>query len=306
MTARGHIQLLALSVVAAFLLFPHQAVLAGFGVSPSRIEEDKLVPGSSFARTIYLVQGDPRRDVPIELNVDSETMKDWISFAPSGEILIPAGVQQFPLDIQVRVPRNAELGVYKAFVRINTVPERLSGDGQVAIALGGRVEMELTVGDDVFLEYEVKSIEIEDIAEGEPLSAVVRVANTGNVPTKPSAATFELFNKFGDIRLAYAQVEAFEPVDSFSESTQRLSFPIDIRLAVGEYWGHVKIYNEDDVVIKELRTVFNVHERGAFATAAALGGKASGLFGGIAGAIIIALFVLWVLFARRKKRTRRA
>ena len=72
--------------------------------------------------------------------------------------------------------------------------------------------------------------------------------------------TFELFNKFGEIRLAYAESEDFKKVAVFSEGGDTLEFPMNIYIAPGEYWGHVKVYREESL-IGEQRTVFNVTER---------------------------------------------
>jgi len=234
------------------------SVFAGFGVSPGVLEEEKLVPGSSFERTIYLVQGTPDKEITIEASIESEEIKDWISFKEGDRFVIPAGVQQFPLTVSVTVPNDAELGEYSAFIRVNTVPEK-SEDSQITIALGGRIDVRLTVGDDVISEFSVKSMKLFDIKENKKPKAAIVITNTGNVSTAPDSVTFELFNKYGDVRLAFAENKDFEKVRAFSEKEIILEFPIDIKLAPGEYWGHAKVYN-DGVVIKELRTVFNVTE----------------------------------------------
>src|SRR3989338_4700146 len=120
---------------------------AGFGVSPPSIKETRLVPGSRITRTIYLIQGNPEKDVSMDVAVESKDIKDWLSFEPAGSFTIPAGVQQFPLKVTVVVPEDAELGIYKAFIRPSTNPENAKSG--VAISLGGRIDVELTVGNDV-------------------------------------------------------------------------------------------------------------------------------------------------------------
>ncbi len=235
--------------------------MAGFGISPPSIKEDRLVKGSHLEKTIYLVQGNPKKDVNMEIVVDSTNIKDWISFEQGVKFVIPAGVQQFPLSVIINVPEDAQFGIYKAFIRINTKPEKATEAGQVAIALGGRVDVDLTVGNKIIYEYSVTGIEIFDIKEGKNLKASVVVKNTGNVPASPSNSSFELFNKYGNIRLAYAENNNFKKTPAFQEKPEILEFPIDIRLAPGEYWGYVKVYNEDGGIIKEMKTVFNVYER---------------------------------------------
>ena len=249
--------------IGVFILTPFFIAHAGFGVSPPRLEEDRLVPGSSVTRTIYLVQGNPESDVPILASVESSTIKDWVSLEQGSEFTIPRGVQQFPFKITIKVPEETELGKYEAVVRVRTNPNPQEGDGNVAIAIGGRIDIDVTVGDDVLVEYNVKSIDILDITEGDPLQVQAVINNTGNVSSGPDSATFELFDKFGNTRLAFVTAEntQFSRVPPFSEEAVVLSFALNTVIAQGEYRGHVKIYDADGTVLRELRKPFNVLER---------------------------------------------
>ena len=137
-----------LTIALLLLLVVAPVAHAGFGVSPPLIKEDRLVKGISFERVIYLVQGNPDRDVPIELAVNSD-ISGWISFPQGMPITIPAGVQQYPLVVRIEVPQDAELGVYKGDIRITAVPDKADESGEVAIALGGLVKIDITVGEGV-------------------------------------------------------------------------------------------------------------------------------------------------------------
>ncbi len=285
----------ALGLTLFALLFAGPFVaLAGFGVSPPLIEEDRLVRGISLERIVYLVQGVPDRDIPIELEVNSE-IASWISFPQGRPITIPKGVQQFPLVIRVDVPDDAPFGVYGGEIRITAVPERADEGGEVAIALGGLVTLDLVVGEGVVSEFSLKQIDILDITEGEDPRARVDIANTGNVPSGPDAVTFELFNKFGEIRLAYAENREVKRIPAFSEGGSEVVFPLDIYIAPGEYWGHVKVY-EGNSMVGELRTVFNVYEKTFFEKAMPY------LIGG--GAILVVLILGIFAFLVLKKRNR--
>ena len=223
-------------LVVILVLLPF-GVQAGFGVSPPLVFEDKLVPGITIEREIYLIQGNPQHPVTVEAKVDAPEIKDWISVDKGDKFEIPAGIQQYPIKIKIQVPEGTPLGIYKGSLRITTVPNKGTEDGQVVIALGARIEIDLTVGDDVFSEYEVRSVEIETIKERDPAHIKVRINNTGNVPAAPEAVSFEL-------------------VKAFSEETIDLYFPLDVIIGPGEYWGHVKVY--DQGIIDEERTVFEV------------------------------------------------
>jgi hypothetical protein len=272
-------------VLALTLLLSPLVTLAGFGVSPPLIKEDRLVRGISFERVVYLVQGTPDRAVPIEVTVDSK-IKDWISFPQGMPITIPEGVQQFPLVVRVDIPDSADLGIYSGEIRITAVPERADEGGEVAIALGGLVTLDLTVGEGIISDFSVKQIKINDIKEGDDPQAEVQIINSGNVPASPDAVTFELFNKYGEIRLAYAEQHAFKSVAVFSEGGDTLTFPVDVYIAPGEYWGHVKVYRGTQM-IGELRTVFDVTERTLFE-------KATPYLIGVGIVLLLALIVFGV------------
>lgn len=254
---RTRICLTILPLVLISFLAPRAE--AGFGVSPPLIQEDKLVPGITLSRIVYLVQGTPERDLPVNLVVESQ-VKEWISFPQGAQVVIPKGVQQYPLAVDISVPKDAELGAYKGVIRLTTVPVKAEDSGEVAIAIGGIVNLDLTVGNNIIYELKSKLIKILDIKEGEDPQVDVTLINNGNAPAAPDTATFELFNKFGEIRLAYAESKDFQSVPAFHEQVAHLVFPVEIHVAPGEYWGHVKVYREREL-LGELRTVFNVTEK---------------------------------------------
>jgi hypothetical protein len=280
------------------MLFP-AITFAGFGVSPADIGEDQLVPGSSYERTVYLVQGAPDKQITVDAIIDtnSEEVSSWITVQQGGQFVIPEGVQQFPVTISVDIPETTELGVYKASLRFNTVPDVATGAGQVAIALAAKVDMELVVGDDVVSSYEVKLIEIEDIAEGDDAHARIKIQNTGNVPTAPERVSFELFNKFGDIRLSYAEQIDVVKVPSFSEQTVDVFFPLTLSIASGEYWGQVKVYDDNGVVYEE-KTIFNVSKKTFIEK------NAPYVYAGIVISVLFIVLIVGTLVLWRVKRGR--
>ncbi len=287
----------AVSTLALLVLFLGGNAEAGFGVSPPLIQEDKLVPGITLERIVYLVQGTPERDLPVNLVVESQ-VKEWISFPQGTQITIPKGVQQYPLAVDITVPADADLGAYKGVIRLTTVPVKAEGAGEVAIAIGGIVNLDLTVGNNIIYELKSKLIKILDIKEGDDPMVDVSLINNGNAPAAPDTATFELFNKFGEIRLAYAESKSFAKIPAFHEQVERLVFPVEIHIAPGEYWGHVKVYREREL-LGELRTVFNVTEK-TFAE------KYTSIILMGLGACAFLLFVIMVSMRSARRRTLRS
>ena len=263
-----------------------------FGVSPPFVTSDRLTRGSSFDTTIFLVQGKPDVDLEIQAIFDvPENIRDWFSVDKGEKFTIPAGIQQFPIVVTTKVPKDAEYNIYQGYLRINTVPVRKEGE-QVNISVGARVEINLTVGDNVIKDFTVKGLNILDIREGEYPQVIVTLQNLGNVPVAPERATFELYDKYGEVRLAYGQTDVLPEVAAFKTEEFIIEFPIDIKLGIGEYWGLARIYS-NGAVTKELKTVFNVTEKKADYMVYVMG----------AGVLVFLGIVSALILRRRSRRT---
>ncbi len=253
-----HIRSLTLVVIALSLLTP--SVVGAFGVSPPFITVHKLVAGSRYETIITLVQGQPDVDLEVKAVFDvPEKIREWFSVDKGYQFIIPAGVQQFPIQVVIQVPKDTGLGIYNGHLRINTVPQRKEGE-QIAISVGARIDINITVGDDIVVDFSVKKIDISDIRENESPQIVVTIENTGNVPITPDRATFDLLDKYGEVRLGFAQTEDLPETPAFETKTFLVAFPIDIKLGVGEYWGEARLYR-GGTIIGDVKTIFNVTPR---------------------------------------------
>jgi len=262
MSIKGIFQVLSVFFVA--FVFANNAEAGGFGVSPPQIVADNLLKGSVYERTVTLVQSEPDEDLQAEIIFDAPEIESWVSIDRGMSFTIPKGEQQFPIKIKISVPKDISMGKYRGYIRINTRPAIIKevGEGSsVSINLGGRIDLDLTVGNNVIEEFEVIAIVMKDIESGWPLLASVKIQNTGNVPVKLDRATFDLFDKYNTVRLGYAQTEEFEFVSPYTVKEAMMQFPIDLRLGLGEYSGTVKVY-KDGKIVKELQTPFRVVEEG--------------------------------------------
>jgi hypothetical protein len=284
-----HASAFFLGFLCIALLAP--ASVSAFGISPPFVNASRLLKGSRYEATIFLVQGAPDVDLTMGAVFDvPEKIKDWVSIDKGNEFVIPKGTQQFPIKVIVDVPKDAELGVYNGYLRLNTVPVRAEGQ-QIAISVGGRIDLNLSVGEGVVQEFTVRKIKILDVREGDKPQIVVTIDNTGNVPVTIDRATFDLLDKYGQVRLGYGQIEGdFDEVEPFTISDILIEFPIDVKLAIGEYWGEARVFRGQNVV-NELKTVFNVTER-----------KVDYL---LYGSILVGAIILGIGFSLVRKRSKR-
>jgi hypothetical protein len=255
MRAKHYIAILPFSL-AVFFLLPVSLTHAAFGISPPFLNADHLVAGAKYQQTVYLVQDQPDQDLNIQANLTmDEPGRSWISIDKGFNFVIPQGTRQFPVTITVNVPQGVTLGAYSGNVTFTTQP---SSAGQVTIALGAQVAVNLTVGTGTFEKYTVPLIQFPDIQEGQSPVVHVKFQNDGNIPESFDGATYELYDQYDSVRLAYVQKTGGMPATApFTISDYNVTFPLDFYLGIGEYWGVATFYKHGQVVASQ-KTVFNV------------------------------------------------
>ena len=276
---------------------------AAFGISPPFLNADHLVPGITYVQTIYLVQDQPDADLPIgaTLNVP-EHMRSWITIDKGFNFIIPKGVRQFPVQVSVHVPAGEPLGKYSGNLIFATVP---GAAGQVTVSIGANVAINLTVGNDIFEKYSIPSIEFRTIEEGWNPQALVRFQNEGNVAESIDSATFELYDQYDATRLAYIPKQSgFPETAAFSTGEYIVEFPTDFHLGVGDYWGNVTFYKNNQVLATH-KTVFHVVPAGTLDPFGRITSNLKAYWIYYALGLIALLLVIrrsWASISRRKGR----
>lgn len=289
-------------VVAGILLaLQTQIAEASFGISPPFLNASHLVKGAEYSQTIYLIQDRPESDITIKANLEiSEKIKPWITIDSGYEFIIPQGTKQFPVKIRISVPKDADLGIYNGNISFTTKPTQT---GQVTIALGAQLLLNLRVGNEIYQNYNVPIIKPLDIEEGWDPKVLVRFNNLGNVSESFNGATYELLDQYGSVRLAYIQkTDGFPEVPPFKEEEFIVEFPIDFHLGIGQYWANVGFYKNGELVASQ-KTVFNVLKAGT------LNGSLARIFNYISRnqakfyiALTVLLISLIFIFKKRRRK----
>ncbi len=246
-------------ICAAFFFGGALQASAAFGISPPFMNADNLVKGSRYSQTITLVQDQPNQDLRIKATLKiSDSVRSWISIDKGFDFVIPKGMQKFPVEITVQVPQDAGLGDYSGNISFVSSP---SSAGQVTIALGAQVAINLRVGTGIHHDFMIPLIRFSDIEEGWSPRVQVRLVNGGNVAESLDGATLEVFDKFNAVRLAHVQINKFPEIPPFTTKELTVEFPLDFYLGVGDYWGTVSFYKGDQLLASE-HTVFRALETG--------------------------------------------
>lgn len=243
------------------LAFQTKIAEASFGISPPFLNANYLVKGAEYSQIVYLIQDQPISDLGIRANLEiPEKIKSWITVDKGYDFIIPQGVKQFPVEVKIKVPKDTDLGIYSGNISFTTKPAQA---GQVTIALGAQLILNLRVGDEIYQNYNVPIIKPLDIEEGWNPKVLVRFNNMGNIPEAFTGATYELLDQYGAIRLAYIQkTSGFPEVPPFTEDEFIVEFPIDFYIGVGQYWANAAFY-KGDVLVASQKTVFNALKAGS-------------------------------------------
>lgn len=262
---------------------------AGFGISPPKVLNQHLLPGSHFEQTIYLVQSKPDKDLVATLEIDAPEIKNWIIIENGLQFTIPAGVQAFPMKVIVDVPVKAEFKDYSGQIWLKT-RAKTAEEGMVTVALGALITLDLRVSAEEVYGFILQGLEIPKLEEGWPIKVVVSLRNTGNAKDRPTKIHLTVYDQYHGKNLQSGEVSDLNYVEPFKTGDVVGKFPT--KLGVGTYWGDITVLKGDDVLIEDKR-VFYIVEKGSLS-------KGLGWFGWtlIGIAILAGLFVLRYWYRR--------
>lgn len=258
-----------LVIILLFTFGLSQIAQAGFGISPPYVRNDKLTYGSHYEQKIILVRGDPIEDLKAEISIDIPEAGDWVSIDKGMEFILPKGEKQVPMIVSVDVPKDAEYKDYKGYIRVVTSSLKPLEEGKITIALGARIDVDLTVAEIKIFDFNILSINTPlDLEEGwkfwkiklpGEIKVLMRITNTGNIEAAPTRAHLDVYDISCRDLLESSDSISLEKVKPFE--TKEIFAKFKTKLEIGAYCGEIKIFKEDEIV-KEQKVFFNVVARG--------------------------------------------
>jgi len=289
-----------------FLLFISWAVPAeaGFGVSPPTIRNRQLTPGSTFKKEIRLLRSLSDGDLLAQIKIDAPEIDSWISIDKGEEFLLPKGELQVPMLVSFNIPKDAELGDYTGHINVRVIPTEDEKKGGVAIALGARIDIDLSLTNVSFADFLVRVVAVPDFERlGPPwnwkvwrslyeklfykIKVVLDIENKGNIAIAPSKVTIDVYDISKKKLLQTSEDKSLKKIDSFSRDKIEALFPT--KLSVGQYWSKVRIYKGSQVV-NFYEIAFTVEEHGVLGKSVSNLGIWPWLV--LGGLILIALLII--------------
>jgi len=207
---------------------------------------------------------------------------------------MPKGEQQFPIKVIIDVPQDAEYRGYQGGVRLKSESKTETVEG-IGVALHALIQIDLTVSEEEFLDYEILQIAIPKQEEGKPLKVVLKIWNRGNVEARPTKLTADFWDKYKREQLESKEITDFSEVKAitpFSEGEIKLEIPI--KFEPEQYWANIKVY-QDEEILKAADIFFEIVKIGSLEKGILPGALSTEIREGSKGYIGIGLIVLIIL-----------
>lgn len=244
-------------LIGLFLAFAiTNVVWAGFGISSPYVTNENLTQGSHYEKKIELGRGEANEDLRIELTIGVPGANDWISIDKGGSFILKKGERRATMIVSVDVPRDAEFGIYKGYIRIKTIPIGPSpAGGGVSVILGAQIDVDLEVKDIQIFDFKVRSAEVYNLEEGHKLwwlyfpgriEFVMEIENLGNIKAAPTKVIFDIYDSKREKLLESTETTKMEKVEPFE--IQKIVAELPTKLLPGSYWAKFKIFKEDEII----------------------------------------------------------
>ncbi|MEQ1678631.1 MAG: hypothetical protein ABL876_18185 [Chitinophagaceae bacterium] len=304
-----------LCALALFFSIPSVS-LAGFGITPPYVINDRLTRGIEYEQKITIVRSDPIQDLNAEITFNIPEVEGWFSIDKGIKFVLPKGETQVPMVIKVRVPEDAAYAQHKGAIRIRTSSSDVPKGGGVSIALGAQIDVDIKVVDQI-LDFDVRKTRLADLEEGRrkwglffpaKIRFFMTIENTGNAEYGPTKVQFDIYDR--DMETLLETVESTNDIEKIAPfEIKEVLAEIPTRLPAGRYKAKYTVYKGEEVA-QQNEVLLSVAALGSVPGYAGYGlwgismqDKAK--VGAVLGIPFILLIVLILIVASKRKRRRR-
>jgi hypothetical protein len=228
-----------MGIIGALLILGARPAVAGFGVSPSDIIVPAVKPGTTFVREFVVSRSEANEDVEVIIEPALESMAAWFKFEPGMKFVIPAGQQRYTFKAVIRVPAAIPVNTYSGLFRLKATPVNQNQIGGVAVVMGARIDVALNVTDKDVTGMIVRSMELADVNDGEPLKMRLLLENTGSIDQALSRVSVTISDLNGNLM---EELEATVLPVVKAKETKRITVQFNTSVEEGEYFGLGKAF----------------------------------------------------------------
>lgn len=225
---------------------------AAFGISPPWVQSDNLLPGTTFEQVVNLSRNDTEEAMKatIKMSGDKDLLK-WIEIPDKENLIMKEGQNTLPMNVIINVPKRVAIKNYKGNIVIVLLPivhDDSLGGGQVAIALGASVDVDITVVGDKVIDYKIVSTSVKPLPEGNAFGLSVEVENLGNVDIEGIKGQIDIYDIKETELIQSLTFPPFRfPIEFYTTQTATMFFK-EAKLDPGEYRVIVTIFKDGEVI----------------------------------------------------------
>ncbi len=172
----------------------------GFGITPPYVTNDQLTQNSEYDQTIILVRSNPTQDLQAKVSINVPGANNWITIDRGTQFVLPAGTQQEPMIVSVKVPGDAKLGNYSGNIQVVVSPLAGPSKGTVGITIGAQIDVNLQVIDSHSAKLAVRRVIMQNTEVGHTwwwmhfpgkIIFSMDLNNSGNISGAPGRVVFQ-------------------------------------------------------------------------------------------------------------------
>lgn len=231
------------------------AAQAAFGVSPPWINNDHMLPGSSYEETIYLSRNETEQAMkPVIKMSGDEQLVEWIDIPDEANLVMEKDQTIIPMKVLITVPERAALKDYEGAIEVSLMPVQTNTSlegGEVAIALGAYIAVNISVTGNQVTDYNINSVTVEAKEEEEPISVSMTVQNSGNTEINSISGQIDVYNSNNtEVLTSVSPIPLDEPLAPYESKDIEVVFD-DFKPDAGSYWVAVKATKEGEIIYED-------------------------------------------------------
>jgi len=241
--------------ILSIYIFPFVALADDLGISPPYIRNAGLAPGSHYEQTIFLTRSDAEEDLEVKIEFGVPGANSWFSIDKGNKFVLPKGETKYPLTFSVDVPAQSAFGRYRGDIRITTKSAQEKEGGQVSLAFGILVDVDINVVAMKIVDYRIRGVKIADIEEAYKIGFInppgivnfsMQIENKGNIKSAPSKVLLVIYDSQRTKVISTIETSNVPKVKPFA--TEWVTARIPAFIQAGSYPAIYKIYRDDKII----------------------------------------------------------
>lgn len=248
----GNIMRYSIIIPLLFLLLFPVSAWGSLGISPARIENYHLLPGSEFEKTLIVSREAVSDTAQVLFEINGEDISSWTTLKTQNSNLVFTPNQKtIELPFRITIPKNTPYGSYQGSITIKileTKNKQASGTTQL---IGIQIPIKMTIAEDIHTKLTLKNVTVSKawapqkfigITESGKIILSANINNEGNQLDTPTKAILRIHDHTNNQILHTAESKNFNKIKPFQEGSIDISFTSLMR--PGVYTAYVTLLSE--------------------------------------------------------------